>query len=425
MKAWLAAAWLGLCAVLAAPVPVRAEAASSPWREAVERLEWYGFLESRFGARTGHDPEEKALSMAETRLQVEAFTGTDSLDFKYRGDVRADGVTERMVYETREAWVFSRPSDALDIKVGRQVLTWGTGGLVFLNDLFPKDWQSFFIGRDAEYLKAPSTSAKIGLFSQPANLELVYTPRFEPDRYIDGEYVSYWSASRQRLLGNDDTLRTDTPDNWFEDDEFAARLYRNIDNCELALYLYRGSWKSPAGTDDRGRATCPERNADGGSVRGAVGPGIGNLEFVCYHSPESRGGENRSVRNSELRYLAGYAQEMWKDCSLTLQYYLEQMLDYGEYLERLGPGDPRDEFRHVLTLQLTQLLMNQNLTLSLDTYYSPSDRDAYLRPSVSYKISDRTTAGLGANVFIGESRRTFFGQFRNNTNIYTSLRYSF
>ena len=426
MKAVLMGFWLGLFAALAFSAPALAEEDSlSPLEQILEQLELYGFWETRVGARTQNDPEEKGLSMAETRLQLEAFTSTDSMDFKFRGDIRGDVVADCTAYETREAWMFSRPYDFLDIKAGRQILTWGTGGLVFLNDLFPKDWQSFFIGRDAEYLKAPSTSIKVGLFSDFANVDLVYTPKFEPDRYINGEYISYWSAARQRLLGNDDVLRTDTPDKWFEDDEFAARVYRNIDDYELALYFYRGFWKSPNGTNPKGESTFPEMNAYGGSIRGAVGPGIGNLEFVYYDSPESHGGENPSVRNSEMRYLVGYTQEAWRDFNVNVQYYVEQMCDYAEYRKGLSIGEPRDEFRHVLTVQLTQLLMSQNLTLALDTYYSPSDNDAYLRPNISYKVSDKTTVGLGANVFTGESKHTFFGQFEKNTNIYTSLRYSF
>ncbi|WP_196772881.1 hypothetical protein [Pseudodesulfovibrio alkaliphilus] len=421
----MAAVLLAVFSILSAPLPLYAGEAETLLEQMRERLELYGFVESRVGARTGADPDEKALSMAETRLQVEAFTGTDSLDLKYRGDIRIDAVAECVAYETREAWAFSRPSDSLDIKVGRQTLTWGTGGLVFLNDLFPKDWQSFFIGRDAEYLKAPSTSAKAGLFSDVANLDIVYTPKFEPDRFVNGEYLSYWDASRQKTVGNKDLLRTDTPDRWFVDDEFAARLYRNVEDYELAAYLYRGFWKSPGGTDAQGRSIFPELNAYGASIRGTLGAGIGNLEFSYYHSPESRGGRNPSARNSEIRYLAGYAREVWSDCNVWVQYYLEQMLDYGEYRARVDAGKPRDEFRHVLTLQVTQLLMNQNLTLNMDAYYSPSDRDAFLRPSASYKISDRTTASLGANVFFGESRQTFFGQFERNSNVYMALRYSF
>jgi len=48
----------------------------------------------------------------------------------------------------------------------------------------------------------------------------------------------------------------------------------------------------------------------------------------------------------------------------------------------------RDEARHVLTLRLTQMLMNQNLMFSLFSFYSPSDNDAYFRPIITYKITD-------------------------------------
>jgi hypothetical protein len=48
----------------------------------------------------------------------------------------------------------------------------------------------------------------------------------------------------------------------------------------------------------------------------------------------------------------------------------------------------RDGDRLVTTVRLTKLLMNQNLRLSLFGYYSPSDKDVYLRPNVNYKVSD-------------------------------------
>jgi len=421
-----AAMWLGLFAALAAPPCFFAqEGFASSLRNLLDPLEINGFVETRVGMRTGRDPNEKNFSIAETRMQLELFTSTENADFKYKGDLRLDGVRNQTGYETREAWVFSRPNDSVDIKVGTQVLTWGTGGLVFLNDLFPKDWQSFFIGRDAEYLKAPSTAAKVGLFSDFANLDLVYTPQFNPDRYVNGEYVSYWDPNREKRVGNKDTMKVDTPQTWFEDDEFAARLYRAAGSYELALYAYRGFWKTPEGMSDKGTSTFPELNAYGASARGPVGPGIGNVEFAYYHSPESHGGENSAVRNSEIRYLVGYTQDLWTDFNAAVQYYVEQKLDYGEYRKRTAAAKQKDEFRHVLTLQLTQLLMNQNLTLALDAYLSPSDQDAYLRPSAQYKVSDRTTVGIGANVFMGEHKDTFFGQFEKNTNIYTFLRYSF
>ncbi|GKT31226.1 hypothetical protein ADUPG1_001909, partial [Aduncisulcus paluster] len=153
-----------------------------------------------------------------------------------------------------------------------------------------------------------------------ANVDLVYTPKFESDRYIDGEYISYFSGLEDRLVGRDNILDTDVPDEWFENDE-------------------------PAGMNSEDEATFPGLNVYGASVRGQVGPGIGNMEVAWYDSTESRGGTNAQVDHSEIRYLVGYAQELWTDSNCEVQYYIEQMLDYGKYLTVHNPKHPKDEFR--------------------------------------------------------------------------------
>ena len=117
---------------------------------------------------------------------------------------------------------------------------------------------------------------------------------------------------------------------------------------------------------------------------------------------------------------------MAKNLTLGLQYYLEQMMDYGDYRRTLPVGIPQaDHLRHLVTIRLTQLLMNQNLRLSFFAYYSPSDNDTYLRPSINYKIDDHLSAQIGANVFFGKDDHTFFSQFERNSNIYLALRYAF
>ncbi|WP_319524335.1 hypothetical protein [uncultured Desulfosarcina sp.] len=387
-------------------------------------LEAHGFLEVRGGTRTRSDPEAKDISVMEIRLQADLFTYTDWAEFKFKGDVWADGVTEKGNGDVREAWVFSRPSDFLDLKIGRQVLTWGTGDLVFLNDLFPKDWQSYFIGRDSEYLKAPSDAAKISLFSDLASLDLVYTPQFDPDRYITGEYISYWDAAAAGHAGQDDIIHADKPDRWFEDDELAVRFYWNVRNYELAAYGYWGFWKRPSGQTVSGTAIFPELNVYGASIRGQVAGGIGNLELAYYDSVEDSGGSDPLIDNAEMRYVVGYARDLAMELNASLQYYVEQLLDYGAYENSLSGTPTRDEFRHVITLQLTQLLINQTLELSLSGYYSPSDRDAYLRPKIRYDLTDSIILETGANIFIGEEDHTFFGQFENNSNVYAAIRYS-
>jgi hypothetical protein len=389
-------------------------------------IEMHGFYEMRSGYRLQNDKYEKDMSIMENRLQLDFSSYPEWGDLKVKGDVFGDLVTEEADFDLREANIFLRPNDFLDLKAGRQVLTWGTGDLIFINDLFPKDWQSFFIGRDNEYLKAPSDALKVSLFGDSVNLDMVYTPQFDPDRHIDGTRLSYWNGNLGRLAGEDAVIHTDKPNGWFEDSEFAARLYKNINNYEFALYGYRGYWKSPSGQNaSMSQAIFPDLNVYGASVRGAIGKGIGNLEIGYYESADDLSGKNPLIDNSQMRYLVGYTQEIAKDFTAGVQYYLEQMLDFSQYKRNLISGPARDEYRHLITMRLTKLLMNQNLRCSLFTYYSPSDKDVHMRPNVNYKLNDNLALEVGGNIFFGDYSNTFFGQFRNNTNVYAGMRYSF
>ncbi|HUW18446.1 MAG TPA: hypothetical protein VMW16_04015 [Sedimentisphaerales bacterium] len=411
--------------LLSLPVKAQEDNANNP-ASLLSNLDVHGFYEMRAGYRTRNDPHGKDMSIMENRLQLDLSSFLDWADFKFKGDLTGDLVMEEADFDVREACMSARPLDFMDLKVGRQILTWGTGDLVFINDLFPKDWQSFFIGRDVEYLKAPSDAAKASLFSEWVNLDIVFTPQFDPDRYITGERISYWNSGYGRLAGRGAIIHTDKPNRWFRDSEIAARLYKNIKNYEFAMYGYRGYWKSPGGLNaGRTQAIFPDLNVYGASVRGAAGKGIGNLEFGYYESDDDQSGRNGLVNNSELRFLAGYTQEIGKDFTAGLQYYLEYMLDYEQYKDSMPAGLGRDRDRHVMTVRLTKLLMNQNLRCSLFTYFSPSDKDVYMRPNVNYKASDNLALEVGSNIFFGDYPNTFFGQFQNNTNIYAGVRYSF
>ncbi len=409
-------------------VPVEEEEVS--WFEDQELLGFpiHGFWEVRAGMRTQNDPYHSSdLIMGESRLQLETTRAFEDFTFDFTGDVFYDQVDHEWETDLRGLNVSFTPLDFIDVRVGRQILTWGTGDLLFINDMFPKDWQSFFIGRDVEYLKAPSDSVRLGIFTDIANINFVYTPQFDSDRFISGERVSYWNGNLGRRAGEHNRFGVSDPNDWFSDDEFAYRIYRTISSYEVALYGYHGYWKTPGGMDPAGGyGIFPELNTYGASLRGNALAGIGNIEVGYYDSVEDRAGTDPFINNSELRFLIGYEQELWTDFTAAVQYYLEFMMDYNDYHASLPPGSrPRDEDRHVLTLRLTQLLLNQDLELSYFSYFSPSDEDVYIRLNASYKMTDDWQATIGSNIFLGEEDHTFFGQFERNTNVYASLRYSF
>ena len=396
------------------------------WRDGLP-FNLNGFVEGGFGIRTQNDPNQHHdVNYGELRLQIEASKALDDAEFKVRLDLFRDEALHEFNADLREAHVLFTLSDFVDFKIGRQILTWGTGDLVFLNDLFPKDFQSFFIGREESYLKAPSNSIKSSFYFNFFNLDLVWNPLFNSDRFINGERLSFFNPFLGRKVGEREEMSSREPEGVLKDSEIHLRAFKNVKGYELALYGYYGFFKNPGGFNLAGEAIFPRLAVYGASVRGNVLKGIGNIEVAYYDSLNDQGGTNPFINNSQFRFLAGYAQELVTDFNIGLQYYLEHRVHHDRFIRSLPPGAfAQDENRHTLTVRLTQMLLQQNLSLSLFTFYVPSDGDAYLRPIVNYKVSDSWSATLGANIFTGDSQNTFFGQLEDNSNVYTRVRYSY
>ncbi len=408
--------------------------------KSLQDLHLNGFWDTRVGFRLQEDPHEKDASLGETRLQLDWQRKLHGAIWQVTADLLYDPIVDHSLdpergygwLDLRQVNAIFTPLDFMDVKVGRQILTWGTGDLIFINDLFPKDWQSFLSGRDVEYLKAPSDAVKVSIFNPAVNINLVYTPAFDSDRYVSGRRLSYFNRNLGRLAGRDAIIEAKEYSSWFQEDEWAIRLSRNFSAYEVAFYGYLGRWKSPAGYNFADEQyTHPKLAVWGSSIRGQALSGIGNLEFGFYDSREDRDGDNPFIPNSQFRFLAGYERDLPRiahDFTVGLQYYLEYMMDHDSYRDTLPlqlATFADDEDRHVLTLRLTKMYMDQNLIFSLFTFYSPSDEDIYLRPRVTFKIDDNWIVEGGGNLFAGKEDYTFFGQFEKNTNAYVSLRYGF
>jgi hypothetical protein len=161
-------------------------------------------------------------------------------------------------------------------------------------------------------------------------------------------------------------------------------------------------------------------------LRGPAGSLLVHAEGAAYISQDDLDGDDPLVANSQVRGFVGAEKSLGSDWTVGGQYYVEQILDYEGYEAGFGDGEPRfDELRSTVTLRITKLMLNQNLMLSGFGYYGVTDEDWHLRLSSRYKLSDAVAATLGANLIDGEQPHTMFGQFRDNSNIYMRLRYSF
>ena len=392
-------------------------------------LSLHGFLEGAAGGRLMDSPTQpKDATLGEGRFQVElSQEGPADSRLFFKADLIGDAVEERGDGELRELYLDFSPAQVLDVRAGRQILTWGTGDLIFINDLFPKDFVSFFVGRSLEYLKVGSDAVKFSLYPGPFSLDLVAIPHFTPSEIPKGERLSFFNPFANRIAAPGEGLSMRKPAATPENTELALRLYRTFGSYEGVLYGFRGFFKEPVGIDPAERALIfPKLSAYGASLQGPFLQGIASFEFGYYDSREDRPGTNPWIENSSLKYLLGYERELRTDFTIRAQYYLEQMLDHGAYKAFLPAGAPeKKEYRHLLFLRLTRLLHYQTVELSFIGFYGPSDRDGLVNPQVSYKITDRLSVASGANVFFGKKDFTQFGQLDRDDNLYLRLRASY
>ncbi|GAA4872953.1 hypothetical protein [Ferrimonas pelagia] len=386
------------------------EEARSPWQPVS------GFIELGAGGRLQTDAAGlDRATLGEARGRVETGYVSERWRADLRTDVRYDDVVEGWQLDVREL-TLSFAAGPVDFKLGRQVLTWGTGDFLFLNDLFPKDWQAFFSGLDDEYLKAPTNAIKASYFGEKASLDLVWIPRFESDNYLNGERFSFFNPAVGGPVAPGFSL--DEP----SDDALAARLFGNLGSVEWALYGYWGYTGQPEAADSQGQPRFSRLNTYGASALLPLGPGLFNLE-AALHDQQSAGGELAFTPADKVMLLVGYQQELIANLTLGLQYQFEDLQDYSRWLA----GQPYPEFaagseRHLMTLRLDQRLWQDKLTLSLFAFYSPTDDDFYLRPKVSYRLDDQWEFSGGFNLMGGEEDHTFFGQLADNSNAWLRLR---
>jgi len=397
------------------------------WDNEEQGTVWSGFVEAGLGTRFNADPLiENRNTLEELRWRVESEWQPGKVTIGLKADAKYDGIENAWDADFRDLTASFSIGDKVDMKIGRQVQTRGTGDLVFLNDLFPKDFVSFFAGRDDEYLKAPGNAVRLTRFSNAVNVDFVWTPVFEPDIYLTGERFSFFSPLAGENVAPDPPLSAVEPDKSFSNGEFALRLFRTIEGREYAAYAYHGFFKQPTALTPSLEPTFAPMSSIGASLRQPLGPGLFNLEMSYYLSRDDRDGTDPLLPNSQFRFLAGYEWEAKPNFTVGLQYYLEATTDHDELIENSPfPQYEPDEYRHLLTNRLTYRAGRDKHTWSLFTFYSPSDNDLYLRPVYTYRHNDRWSVSGGANLFGGNDQHTFFGQFEDASAAYLRVRFHY
>ncbi|MDP2809237.1 MAG: hypothetical protein Q8O34_03730 [Rhodocyclaceae bacterium] len=400
-----------LCCLLAAlPLAAQAEVTLS------------GFVQQNTAFNTdGANPNGRNQKWLEERVRLKLDASGGDWKFLAKGDVAYDHLGRQQESELREGYV-DYTAGGWDLRAGRQVITWGLGDLLFINDVWAKDHEAMFAGRPMEYLKRGVDAVKLGAYPEFASFELVVAPEFRESRIPD--------AGRFHLY---DPMPAVTTRNTVKpgQGEAGLRIYRDVAGWDAAIYLYRGFQRTPSMRPDSMTAPTrityfhPKLSVAGASASGRLGEGVLSLEAAVYDSPDDRSGNDFAVPNTQTRWLAGYQIQPVEDLSLGFQYTAERMHDYAAYLAAQPAGFPVDRrTSHTVTARLTQSWLHQTLRFSVYASYRTHDGDHFVNPELRYSFTDRLWGSVGANLFGGNASGPF-GQLTRNDNLYLQIRHEF
>ncbi len=422
----------------------------------VSGLAFGGFLEVERGGHVGTDgAHTKDFILDNVRVRLKTSLVGENGGAFVKLDFIEDGIREDTFVDLREARLQFTPVSWMDLSVGKQVSTWGVGDLLFINDLFPKDWVSIFTGRDMESMKETANAIRVATYMGPVTWDVVYHPRFAPDETPDGCRFSVFDPNSGELIAVPEHC-ADPPDNRQQtnedqDGEAATRLMLTAGGFQYALYGYTGFFKSPRGLlwidPNTGEPVVgvpipgthelqgfhPRMTAYGFSLEGQLGPGIVTLEGGQYNSEEDRDGDKFLIENSLQKGLIGYRLDLTASFGIGLQWYRERTLDYDAFLTAFEanapPGfpEPREEQRDTYTVRLTIKAQQETLWISLFHYERPDDRDRFTKLDLTKRLDDHFEFVTGANVFDGDDgyEDREFGMLKNDDNIFMRLKYNF
>lgn len=416
--------------------------------ESSEKLGWSfsGFVEIEQGMNVGDKGVQDEYSygsdyvLANRKFRLQSLRPFRNGGFFSKLDFYHDEVTHDSDVDIRELRLQYRLTDWLDLSMGRQVSTWGVADMLFINDLFPKNWQANFQGRDMEMLKDPSNTLRLTSYFNNWTLDFVYTPEFTPDTVPTGCRFGVYDPNSSQVVVNKsscgDYHPLDENGKKLEEDEIALSLKRRVLSQDMALYFYDGFYKSPKGIrSDNGvfKGFHPKLRVYGISSEGQIGNGIFSFESGYYDSLDDKEGDNFLIENSKVKYLVGYRFDLSAKLSLGFQWYMEQLLDYDRYEESIQQMNSslyqyrRKEFQNTFTTRITYKTMQDTLVYSLFTYIRPQDEDSLTKFEVSKKITDSFKIVGGINIFSGKEnyRDREFGMLKNDDNAFIRINFSF
>lgn len=301
-----------------------------------------------------------------------------------------------------------------DIRLGKQIVTWGKADGVRITDVLnPADYSMFITG-EFDDLRIPINMVKFRYLPGFADFEIIAIPGFEPR--TAPKKGSAWFVERQskyKAASETDNL----PKKSLKNAEIAAKVSFFMSGFDFAIssmYL----------TDDEpvyklyNNMLYQKFNRSvfvGFEASKVLGEFVARAEVAGYKDKALQA-EYDYVKKNYVKAMLGCDWYVNSDFTLSAQFANNSILDYEDEINA-------DEHNTISTLNVSYKMLNQTVELSNMTYYSFNDEDVYNKAEADYAFTDDLHILVGYDYFDG--KKGVYGVYKNNSQLWLKAKFNF
>ena len=327
--------------------------------------------------------------------------------------------------ELREIYLEGSPFGSLDVKLGKQIVSWGVANSLRVVDVLnPTDDREFGM-TDLEDIRLPIAMTKLDYYLGNLKLEAVAAHQIEFNK--SAPFGSDFNPSTQKI-------NEVIPESSAENTEYGLALIGTFSGWDASLHWAQyfddtAHFKITKVTFIPGLGAVPtlEQRHSRLTMGGATlsipsGNFIWKAEAAKLQGMEFALVTDKTFSRTDV--LVGSEYSGWSDTSLTLEFGVQHLNDFDVKLEE--SPDSQLEDRIATTVSFMQDYINQTLHLSLvGMMIGKSGQDGGLnRMSLEYDVMDAFSVTGGVMLY-QPGENAYFQSLNENDRIFFEARYSF
>jgi hypothetical protein len=344
------------------------------------------------------------------RLEVE--TRILGEDLTREGRTRADWIS---------AYWFIR-SAHMDLRIGQQKIRWGKADGINPTDFFtPIDYTILLPLEDDRYLSVPAVRADLHV-SDTGTLSAVIEPDFTPSRVP-------WPKPTPVVVRDDEPSGREHP-------QLGLRWLHTGEQLDWSVSAFHGFATLPLldfdGFAADGSANYVRHYSAIDAIGADVARNFGKVGFraeIAYTKPRRGEGDEGRQRAQSSYFLVAGIDRSFDEWNINVQALLRHTPDYDKTVSFAGSQEQwaaiqnaivhgqQERFMYGMTARLVADWLHDTMQTELLMVTNFSPTNSFIRPLVTYAVSDQRKIRFGAEYYSGP-QLSYFGSLKPNRTVF-------